>query len=278
MPEIIIINDDASFISSSAASLDIAQQPFHIPPRQLRRQKTVTQLRRWVSKRISRSSLIGSAHNPNELSEKNLYDHHITMSMGEEDDISVNEPANSGQPWMNNACLKPIATIAEDTNNDSPKGSLKQDRKSNTKESYAAFCRRFTMSGPPQVKRPFTLVADSRDAPFVEEPSTTNGPPLEPGPSSEGSQQSDRISSPGLNPMPSPGARPEEQAAIFEAKIFDSPGADDDILAACCLQPPPQVMTPFKYMEMHHATREQKRVGKQKVLGSFHSLLARYYA
>lgn len=274
MPEIIIINDDASFISSSAASLDIAQQPFRIPPRQLRRQKTVTQLRRWVSKRISQSSLVGRGYKINELSENNLYDHHITMSMVE-DDILVNESANPRQPWMNSACLKPIATITEGPNDTITEDNLEQDRKSNTKESYAAFCRRFTMSGSPQVKKPFTLVTDGHEAPFMEGPLTANESLFEPGSTSKATQQSDRISSLGLNPMPSPGIRPEEQAAILEAKILDQSSADDDILAECCLQAPPQVMTPLKYMEMQRAARERKRALRQKVLKPFHTLFAR---
>lgn len=268
MPEIIIINDDASFISSSAGSLNIAQHPFHIPPRQLRRQKTVTQLRRWVSKRISQSSLIGSAHSPNKLSEKNLYDHDITMCMGE-DDILVNESANPRQPWMNSACLKPIATITNGPNDTITEDSLEQDRKSNTKESYAAFCRRFTMSGSPQVKKPFTLVTDGHEVPFMEEPSTASESLFELGSTSRATQQSDRIST-----MPSPGIRPEEQAAILEAEILDQSSADDDILSECRLQAPPQVMTPLKYMEMQRAARERKR--RRKFLKPFRTLFARY--
>jgi hypothetical protein len=112
MPDVIIINDNASFTSSTTFSTQDSEQP----PRPLRRRNTVTQLTRRVSKRISQS-ILGVGVQEHQLSEKNLKD--------------LNEEIYSAD--------------------------VEAVREMRLQQSYAAFCRDFTMSGKPAVNRTFDL-------------------------------------------------------------------------------------------------------------------------
>lgn len=290
MPDVIIINDDASFVSSSAASFTLAQQTFRVSSRPLRRQKTVRQLRRWVSKRMSRS-FDCEAHEGNELSEKNLNHYHRAAWMCEGNDTHVDQPSTPAQPPRNVRSTQ-IGAIAEMSDDEGPR-MKPQDTDTHLQMSYVAFCHRFTLSGSPETKRPFSLMADTEDEPCVEEhmaitpsaPSSSTKefsttPTLISDPQSNYPHgQNQASTSPAATKDPDPrtdqpfipctdvrshAQDPGPRAVLAEQK---TPDLHSQLSPPHYLQPPPQVMTPLVYMEHQRAARERKRLGRQKLLG-----------
>lgn len=291
MPDVVIINDDASFVSSSAASFTLTQQTFRVPLRPLRRQKTVRQLRRWVSKRMS-PSFDHEAHEGNELSEKNLSDYHRATWMGEGNDILVDQPSMPAQPPRNVHCTQ-FGAIAEMPDHEGP-GIKSQNAETHLQMSYVAFCHRFTLSGSPETKRPFSLMADRGDVEehmaitpstppsSTREYSTTTTPTtnlISDPQSNYPCGQNQTSTSPAASKDPDPrtdqpsipctdvrshAQQPGPGAVLAEQK---TPDLRSQLCPPHYLQPPPRVMTPLVYMEHQRAARERKRLGRQKLLG-----------
>jgi hypothetical protein len=145
MPDVIIINDNASFTSSTTFSTQDSEQP----PRPLRRRNTVTQLTRRVSKRISQS-ILGVGVQEHQLSEKNLKDLNEATQMDEPGSPGSYLPEESYEPMI-------YEPIHEDIEEEIYSADVEAVREMRLQQSYAAFCRDFTMSGKPAVNRTFDL-------------------------------------------------------------------------------------------------------------------------
>ncbi|OGE50206.1 hypothetical protein PENARI_c018G03563 [Penicillium arizonense] len=145
MPDVIIVNDNASFTSSTTFSTQDSEQS----PRPLRRRNTVTQLTRRVSKRISQSILrVGVQEH--QLSEKNLKDLNEATHVDALGSPGSYLPDQSHEP-------KVYEPIHEDIEEEVHSVDVEAARDMRLQESYAAFCRDFTMSGKPTVNRKFDL-------------------------------------------------------------------------------------------------------------------------
>ncbi|CAI7637636.1 unnamed protein product [Penicillium pancosmium] len=104
--------DDASKISD--ASFSTAYDQTEIPPRQLRRRSTVTTLKRWASKRVSRASLNDTQGN--ELSEKNLssLEHETRYPGGNNKDFNLKEVAEGKELAKRNGSIQEAAETLPD--------------------------------------------------------------------------------------------------------------------------------------------------------------------
>lgn len=291
MPDVIIINDNASFTSSTTFSTQDSEQP----PRPLRRRNTVTQLTRRVSKRISQSILrVGVQEH--QLSEKNLKDLNEATQVDAPASPGSYLPDQSHEPKV----YKPIH---EDIEEEIHSVDVEAASDMRLQESYAAFCRDFTMSGKPTVNRKFDLNMG------VEQASEVN---QQPGANSTHSNDRSELDSPhelsdgrmnitGSQPRPRPNsvAYPISCTSMHEDIYLQTPqsattrepplqwpelapskvehdhnryGSGFQIPHnSNYLQPPPRIITPTVWMGMKRTERERKEARRSRLLAPFRS-------
>ncbi|KAJ5155153.1 hypothetical protein N7492_007956 [Penicillium capsulatum] len=249
MPDILIINDDASFISSSTASFDLHHGKPQVPSRHVRHQKTVRQLRRWVSKRMPRSISDDEAFARDETSAKEADTHHRPTQMAAENCDPAEQssiPAPASGKYIPAASAGTIVEMTDDEGSE-----MNMDNKEiHLRLSYAAFCHRFTLSGMPETKHPFIPSADADQDQCIEQSVAVT-------PSALSSIPTDCLTARMSIPA-------QPRSLIDEGRAFISP-----------LEPPPQVMTPSIYMEKRRAAEECKHDRRPKRLDPLRLLFVR---
>ncbi|CAG7928201.1 unnamed protein product [Penicillium olsonii] len=282
MPNVHIVNDDASFASSDTFS---TQDSAESAP-QLSRRNTVSQLTRKVSKRISQSILGGGQHH--DLSEKNLKALENT---------TVSDRYNPHSPDRQFYDIKLQDAIHEDVEEDFPSIDMEAQREARLHESYAIFCQSFTMSGPTRTSRQFDLSMGTETANGNEPCGTKPAPaynafePLH-SPTSRWTGHTTIYSEPGPTadafPISSPGNihTPTSQSKEYKKNSHDCSRPDTPIYednlsrqhagletprSAIYPQPPPQIITPDVYKDIQREERERKAARRQKLLNPFRS-------
>lgn len=288
MPESPLASDNESIHSTTTTSFSTAVQSIHAPPRQLRRKKTVTQLTRWVSKRMSRTSMTDTIRG-NELSEQNLKKLNNAINAEADGHIADTTNTDSGTASFikeHQRIFERIDVILEEP---IPKRNLEEDRELRVRRSYAAFCEDFISSSPVSPKRVFDMTMGmddcteeieqreglttdatlesqplSGEAMFLErdEPSTSTSFPL--ASRMSGSESTHTTCHPQRT---KPGTTDATKRSLDKDEDFNPESPFPH-----CPQPPSLIMTPSVYEDMQRETRERKRARKQKILGPFRTL------
>lgn len=290
MPGNIIIHDDES--TSSGTSFSTAYESIKLPPRQLqlRRRNTVTTLKRWVSKRVSRASL----NDGNELSEKNLTSlDQATRSLEADNSISTSDQLSLEKIAEGNGLAKITASFQEVAET-LPDHDLQRSRDPYLLREYDAFCHEFTLSGAPRTKRNFDLSMEMGREEQATNALSTNKPCTNDFVDShlaEGSQATDgylnyepsiahtssiesqvantvpQAQSPALPRAGQPPAFDDEPKNVAQGKYFT-------VSSTYQPQPPSQVITPLVYMEMQRATRERRLSRRQSLWRPLRSMFS----
>lgn len=259
------LDDNASISSSSSSSHSPAEPSIRAHPPQIRRVKTVSQLTRWVSKRMSRSSLDVIASG-NELSEKNLNDLNLATIMSVGDFAETHSSLNSAKPLLPTSPAKPIDTIQESSAETSPEQLPANAREVRLRKSYAAFCEEFTLSGPQRPKRKFDISMGMRET--DEEYINDALPRIHTTTDSPGER---RVFENQPIDHKAPNESTEDCATLYEGNFL----TQEDIPSIIYPRPPPQIMTPRVYQDMQRATRERKLARRQRILGPLRSLFSK---
>lgn len=273
MPETPMFRDDASKISDESFSTAYDQPK--IPQRQLRRRSTVTTLKRWASKRVSRASLNDTQGN--ELSEKNLLSlDHETRYLGNNHnattkDLDLSEMDEGRELKNRNGSIQEVAETL-------PNHDLQEDRDPYLLQEYDAFCHEFTLSGSHGTQRDFDLSMEGDSNGSTTCKSKINHTLTSPLAEESGSPFNNfgyqaNISQPQLIDSKVENIAPQTQSTTSmypgrpptnhdNSKI---PGKETEYTVSSVYQPQPpsHVMTPLVYMEMQRATRE-RRLSRQK--------------
>ncbi|KAJ5776571.1 uncharacterized protein N7511_001582 [Penicillium nucicola] len=287
MPDIIIVNDNASFTSSTTFSTADSEQQ---PPRPLRRRNTVTQLTRRVSKRISQT-ILGSGVQEHRLSEKNLKDLNDATQMDAPGSPGSYLPDPSHEPMI-------YEPIHEDIEEEIHSVDVEAVREMRLQESYAAFCRDFTMSGKTTMNRKFDLSMEMEYSPETNHQSRAN--------SIHGNEKSESNSPPDLSghimdntgsqPRPRPHSvaypisctsmhqdiymQPPQSATTREPPLrwpeISPSKVEHDYnrygsRTSNYPHPPPRIITPTVWMDMQRTERERKEARRSRLLAPFRS-------
>lgn len=285
MPDVLIVNDNASFASSDTFSTQNSiEQPRHSP----RRRNTVAKLTRRVSKRISQTILKAGVQE-HALSEKNLKD------LNDATDIDPRNLCSSPHQVHRVEIYDPIHETIEEC----PILDVEAAREMRLHQSYATFCQNFTLSGTTKMSRKFDL---SMGAEWAEEhtPSSHTDPTLSNNNTSEfsGSGAYPEHITVHSRPRPSTVAFPisspstdlEDTPISHSATIeplslgypvtktseveedFNSISSNLEITANSNYpQPPPRIITPTVWMDMKRNEREHKATRRQRLLNPFRS-------
>lgn len=273
MPGTPIFRDDES--KTSDASFSTACDQTEIPTRQLRRRSTVTTLKRWASKKVSRASM--SDTQGNELSEKNLLSlDDETRHIGTNNTTVTAKELNLGELAERKVLAKRAASIQEVTET-LPDHDLQEGRDPYLLQEYHAFCHEFTLSGSQRTRRDFDLsMAIGQDA---NDP-TTGKSKINHTLTSHLAEESKspfgnfdyqaNTSQPQLISSKVEEADPQTQPIARSSANYDNSGitgkeTDFIIPSTYEPQPPSHVMTPLIYMEMQRTTR-QRRLSRQRSL------------
>ncbi|KAF7526310.1 hypothetical protein PCG10_004252 [Penicillium crustosum] len=278
MPDILIVNDNASFASSDTFSTqDSVEQLRH----SLRRRNTVAKLTRRVSKRISQTIKAGVQEHT--LSEKNLKDLHDTT------DIDPHNLCSSPHQVHDVKTYDPIHETIEEK---CPIFDVEAAREMRLHQSYATFCQNFTLSGTTKMSRKFDL---SMGTEWAEEhtQSSGTGPNLKNNDTSEfsGSRTYPEhipahswprpstvafpISSPSTDPEDIPishSATIENSSSRYPVEDFNGINSGFETAPNSNYpQPPPHVITPTVWMDMKRDERERRATRRQRLLNPFRS-------
>ncbi|KAJ5316673.1 hypothetical protein PENANT_c019G08773 [Penicillium antarcticum] len=286
MPDVMIVNDNASFTSSTTYSTQDSEQP----PRPLHRRNTVTQLTRRVSKRISQS-ILGSGVQEHQLSEKNLKDLNEATQLDAPGSPASYLPDQSHEPMI-------YEPIHEDIEEDIHSVDVEAVRDMRLQQSYAAFCRDFTMSGTPTVNRKFDLNMEMEHSAEATPQSRAN--------STHGNDRSDLnsphdlsdhiVDIPGSQPSPRPNSVPYPISCTSmhqdlhmqppqSATTRDPPLRWPELAPSKVEHdynrygshtshyphPPPRIITPTVWMDMQRTERERKEARRSRLLAPFRS-------
>ncbi|KAJ5354546.1 hypothetical protein N7541_005590 [Penicillium brevicompactum] len=277
MPDVHIVNDDASFASSDTFSTKNSTEPV----RQLSRRKTVSQLTRKVSKRISQSILGGAQPHP--LSERNL------KAL---DDASVSDPYTRRSSDHQLPDAKVYEPIHEDEEEECASVDVEAQKEARLHASYATFCQNFTMSGSTRMSRQFDLTMeteaanDSDQSPAYHTFESLHSPTSKwPGyitvySKSGPTADAFPISSLG-NVDPPVSQLTDQKKNSHDCSRPDTPIYEDNLSKehpsfemsrqSDYPQPPPEIMTPDVYMDMQREERERKAARRQRLLNPFRS-------
>ncbi|KAJ6127247.1 hypothetical protein N7523_002859 [Penicillium sp. IBT 18751x] len=262
------LNDTESVGSSSSSSFNTAYPSF-APPSQLRRVKTVSQLTRWASKRLSRSSLSGITDRT-ELSERNLNNLELAIITSAGTGPETNGSFDSARPLLRNSTIrasKAINTIAEDSKS-WPNQTPEKAQDIRLRDSYSAFCEQFTMSGPQRPKRKFDISMDTCEK---EEEILNDGHPRV--------GYSDLLSDDQKKTMPECQqivSKATSSIVLDRTSSLESICLDQDITPSIIHpQPPPQIMTPLIYRDMQQAALKCKLARRKKLMGPLRSLFSK---
>lgn len=277
MPDVYIVNDDASFASSDTFSTQDSTEPV----RQLSRRNTVSKLTRNVSKRISQSILGGVQHR--DLSERNL------KAL---DDASVSDQYTSHSPDRQFHDTKTYEPIHEDVEEECASVDVEAQREARLHASYATFCQNFTMSGTTRMSRQFDLsmetgtanesdqspayhTFESRHSPTSKWPGyitvySESGPTADAFPISPSNTIDSPISQLSDHKKNSHDcSRPD--TPIYEDNLSKKHSSFEMSRHSDYPQPPPQILTPDVYMNMQREERERKAARRQRFLNPFRS-------
>lgn len=286
MPDILIVNDNASFTSSDTFSTrDSTEQPRV----QLRRRSTVVQLTRKVSKRLSQSILRSGAQD-HELSEKNLRDL---------DGASYRHPQSPRSPNRQVHERKLHSPIYEDTE-ECPPVDVEAVREMRLHESYAVFCQNFTLSGSNRMSRRFDLTMGMENPEHCQ-PSPTHQTPEQndtfellgsraspdhitvdarPRPNAVALPISCASTSTMLDSTPtsqllttekSPQELSDPDMPTMEGNFDKSTSSLEMAGNRNHLQPPPRIITPTVWMDMQREDQERKAARRERFLNPFRS-------
>ncbi|CAG8892358.1 unnamed protein product [Penicillium egyptiacum] len=281
MPDILIVNDNASFASSDTFSTqDSIEQSRH----SLRR-NTVAQLTRRVSKRISQTILRVRVQE-HALSEKNLKDLN---------DVTDVYPHGLCSPAHQIPEVEICDRIHENIEG-CPIVDVEEAREMRLHRSYATFCENFTLSGTKSTRRRFDL---SMGMEWVEDrtQSSHTDPTLgnNDTPAFSGSAYPEHItvhSKPGPSPAAFPMSCPSthlNDTPIPPSATVENPSSEWPVKNASRVegelnwissssepksdypQPPPRIITPTVWMDMQCDKRERKAARPQRLLNPFRS-------
>ncbi|KAK4870863.1 hypothetical protein LT330_000100 [Penicillium expansum] len=286
MPNILIVNDNASFASSDTFSTrDSIEQSRH----SLRRRNTVSQLTRKVSKRISQKILKAGAQE-HVLSARNLKD------LNDAADIDPHNLCSPAHQVHDVKIYDPIHEIIEE---ECPIFDVEAAREMRLHQSYATFCQNFTLSGTTSRSRKFDLSMGTEGADEHTQSSHTDLT-LKNNDTSEfsGSHASPEhitvhsrprpntvtfpISYPStdLDDTPIPHSATVKNTSS-ELPVTETPKVDDDFdrisssfeitPSSNYPQPPPRIITPTVWMDMQRNERERKAARRQRLLNPFRS-------
>lgn len=287
MPDILIINDNASFASSDTFSTQHSVEQQH----SLRRRNTVAKLTRRVSKRISQTILkVGVQEHA--LSEKNLKDLN--------DATDSNSHSLSSPPHQLHQ-VKIDDPIHETIEEECPIFDVEAAREMRLHQSYATFCQNFTLSGATKMSRKFDL---SMGTEWVEEHTQSShiDPTLKNNATFEflGSHAYPEHITVHSRPRPSTVAFPIsspstdlEDPPISHSATVENPSSGYPVIRTSKVeedinsiisnfeittnsnypQTPPRIITPTVWMEMKRNERERKATRRQRLLGPFRSWL-----
>jgi hypothetical protein len=286
MPDIIIVNDNASFASSDTFSTrDSTEQPRP----QLRRKSTVVQLTRRVSKRISQS-ILRTGFQEHQLSERNLRDLN---------NATHTESHVTRAPDCQHHGVKLHGAIHEDREEECPPVDVEAVREMRLHESYAAFCQNFTLSGNTRMSRRFDLSMGLE----------RTGENVQPAPTHQIPEVNDKSEFPGSHAYPEPTSvysRPRPTAAAFPISHTSTdpdntltsqsittekplsawpdsrpPKVEDDFTSIRSSfeinrnpnypQPPPRIITPTVWMDLQREEQNRKAARRQRILNPFRS-------
>ncbi|KAJ5669486.1 hypothetical protein N7462_010556 [Penicillium macrosclerotiorum] len=294
MPNHLSTKEDSSVYSdSTTSSFFTAYQSDQILHRPLRRQRTVTQLTRWVSKRISRSSV--STREGDVLSEKNLNKLNNAIRADGKEETDVTEHTSSCDTTLVERRKSTIEASEEKPENPIQSSDPDQETQLCLRQSYAAFCEDFTLSGPSCPKRIYDMTMGMEEGAGWEEKgnieegenersttfNTEKKENCQYGPSQSSMSKSylklgrgeALIKSSSLAPDPT-----GKQNAGFTTHDTKEPDVQQSEIvnrSANHPRPPSQIMTPSTYKEMHRAARERKIARREKSWGIFYSILSK---
>ncbi|CAG7935042.1 unnamed protein product [Penicillium nalgiovense] len=285
MPNVLIVNDNASFASSDSFSTqDSREQPRH----SLRRRNTVSQLTRRVSKRISQTILRARVqeHAP---SEKSLKDFNDAPDI---DPHNLCSPAHQHE-------VKIYNHIYENIEEECPILNVEEARDMRLRQSYATFCENFTLSGTTSTRRRFDLSMGTEWAEEHTQSSHTD-PTLENNdtPAFSGSHACPNHITVHSKPRPSTVAFPIscpstdlDDTPISYSETVERPSSERPVTETSkdevymnrisssseitpksnYPQPPPHIITPTVWMDMQRDGQERKAARRQKLLNPFRS-------
>lgn len=288
MPDIFIVNDNASFASSDTFSTqDSIEQPQ--PLHSLRRRNTVVQLTRRVSKRISKTILRAGVQE-HALSEKNL------KNLNDATDI---DPHSLCLPSHQFHEVKIYDPIHENIEEECPIFDVEAAREMRLHQSYATFCQNFTLSGTTKMSRKFDLSMGTEWAEEHTQSSHTDQT-LKNNDTSEFSgshaypEHITVHSRPRPNTVAFPISRPStdlDDTPISHSTTVEKPPSglpvtdtskvEEDLNRISSSfeitpnsnypQPPPRIITPTVWMDMQRDERERKAARRQRLLNPFRS-------
>ncbi|KAJ5189210.1 hypothetical protein N7491_005536 [Penicillium cf. griseofulvum] len=279
MPDVLIVNDNASFTSGDTFSTrDSIEQPRH----SLRRRNTVSQLTRKLSKKISQT-ILRSGVQEHQLSEKNLKNLNDTTNI---------DSHNSCSPVDQVHEVKIYDSIHEDIE-ECPTFDVEAAREMHLQQSYATFCQNFTLSGTTTKSRRFDLSMGMEWAEHTQSPQADQT--LEDNETSE-------FLGPHANPehiTDHPGPRPStvpftiscpstdmDDTPMSHSATTEKPSSEFPVTEASKVdedfkitpdpsypKPPPCIITPTVWMDMQRDKRERKAARRQRLLSPFRSWL-----
>ncbi|CDM34510.1 hypothetical protein DTO013E5_5012 [Penicillium roqueforti] len=280
MPDILIVNDNASFASSDTFS---TQDSIEQPRTPLRRRNTVATLTRKVSQRITNKILRGGVQE-HALSEKNLK--------------YLNDATDVDPPDHAIHEVQIYDRIYEAIEEECPVFDVEAAREMRLHQSYSAFCQNFTLSGTTRTTRKFDLsmgpewAGEHPEFP-LDETLETNDTLQFPGshsypehitvhPKPRASTVEFPISHPSTDLDASHPVTTVERSPS-EWPVTDTPNIEEDFDRISSsfeitpnsnsnyLQPPPHIITPTVWMDMQRIERERKAARRQRLLNPFRS-------
>ncbi|KAF7734466.1 Uncharacterized protein PECH_007984 [Penicillium ucsense] len=302
-------NDNES-IRSSESNHSFSTACRSIPPAgQLRRRRTVTQLTRWVSKRMSRSSMPALGQSI-ELTETNIRALDATVETHSDRSLpqlqAHSDPQSHSQSQTQYAhsphhqflpYTPPSPTFDSKTQHpDFPHHSIEgipqrrqskrvqrdREREKRVRRSYAEFCEDFTLSGPIGPIKEYDMTMDLTEH---EEPSSQPTPPPAPQPFQRaGLYHTDHPSAQSPSSYehqqfhhhqqdsPYSDARQDAINSAMWTRPYDSQSIWSQSSSAPGPRPPSPIMTPTVYKEMQRAVQAKKQARKRKILAPFRAL------
>ncbi|KAJ5513566.1 hypothetical protein N7463_003118 [Penicillium fimorum] len=279
MPDVLIVNDNASFASSDTFSTqDSIEQPQH----PLRRRNTVSRLTKRVSKKISQT-ILGAGVQEHQLSEKNLKNLNHTTNI---DSHNLRSPAHQVHE------IKIYDAIHEDIEEECPAFDVEAARDMRLQQSYAAFCQNFTLSGTTTTSRRFDLsmgmewadehTQSSHTVQTLEYNDTSEllGSHANPEPIRVHSRpRPDTVAFPTSCPSTDLDNTPISHSATVEKSSSELPVTETSKVQKDLKitpnsnypQPPPHIITPTVWMDMQRDERERKSSRRQRLLNPFRS-------
>jgi hypothetical protein len=194
--------------------------------------------------------------------------------MGTDNSSMTNGSFSSAQPLLPTSPIRAsrvFNTIEEDSES-SPEHTPEKAQDTRIRDSYAAFCEQFTMSGPQTPIRKFDLsmgmgethtdhLADPQSQSKLDMINLPSNDQME----TVSDEQQIEIENDTLN------MNVKDRAMSFESISLRG----DDTPSIIQPRPPPQIMTPLVYWNLQREALERKLARREKVLGRLRSLFSK---